>query len=55
MSQKVIHVDEWDRRYAVQDVIDRLIEFGPEYLEKLGKFNKDFPVKNHKILEHECN
>lgn len=37
------------RRLVVQSVIDRLCEFGPEYLAKLNKLNESYKPKQHKV------
>lgn len=42
MDEQIIH----ERTLAIQQVIDLTIANGPEYLEKLKKFNAKFPQNN---------
>ena len=37
------------RKYEIQSVIDRLINYPGEYLEELKKLNEKYPVKENKL------
>jgi hypothetical protein len=40
----------YERNEIIQDVIDRIIEHGYDYVEKLQETNVQFNVVNHKRL-----
>ena len=41
---------EYQRKLVVQSVIDRICEFGPDYIQKLHQLNQNFKPEKHKIL-----
>jgi hypothetical protein len=36
---------EQERKRLIQDTIDRILEYGPDYINALEKLNKSFPIE----------
>lgn len=52
MVSKDKNVEFFERRLAVQSVIDRIIEYGQDYVRSLDKLNTKFEMSDkHRIVE----
>ena len=52
MVSKDKNVEYFERRLAVQSVIDRIIEHGQDYVRSLDKLNTKFEMSDkHRIVE----